>query len=65
MVEEIMKYVSFRDKKRLRLVSPAMYHLITPCDNRFLLWRINLNRNSGVLNTDFASYCLQFKDVAR
>jgi len=51
MVEEIMKYVSFRDKKRLRLVSPAMYHLITPCDNRFLLWRINLNRGCADFGT--------------
>ena len=44
MVDELMKYISFRDKKMLRLVSRSMYDLVTPHDKRFSVWKIDLNR---------------------
>jgi len=48
MIDELMKYLSFRDKKTLRLVSRSMYDLVTPHDRRFYTWNIDLNRGCSV-----------------
>ena len=48
MIDELMKYLSFRDKKTLRLVSRSMYDLVTPHDKRFYTWNIDLNRGRPV-----------------
>ena len=44
IVEDILKFLSFKDKKRLRLVSRSMYQIVTPLDHRFQLWNIDLNK---------------------
>ena len=52
MIDRLMKDISFEDKMNLRLVSKPMYHLVTPRDHRFNIWKIDLNRK-----------CLNFGEI--
>lgn len=44
IVKDILQFVSFKDMKKLRLVSRSMYQIVTPLEPRFSIWIIDLNR---------------------